>query len=219
MEVTDSCGDTAWLGTYKSWGMAEEKVSKNGKNAEIRNPLRFQGQYFDTETGLHYNRHRYYDPKPGRYSGKDPIGFSGDINLYTYSPNPISWIDPLGLQRKPCPCEGQIRTDDGRLRNADGTFAFDGGPKRSASNTTHGNSRDSTAPATLYALYDRDDNFRKWGISQDHNTRYTSAELNGGKIRPLRSGPRAEMINRERRLVERFPGPDNKEPWAGKRRK
>ncbi|KAA8993837.1 type IV secretion protein Rhs, partial [Affinibrenneria salicis] len=60
--------------------------------------LRFQGQYLDRETGLHYNLFRYYDPQCGRFTQPDPIGLAGGINLYQYAPNPLSWIDPLGLK-------------------------------------------------------------------------------------------------------------------------
>ncbi len=58
--------------------------------------LRFQGQYLDRETGLHYNTFRYYDADIGRFISPDPIGLEGGINLGSYSPNPISWIDPWG---------------------------------------------------------------------------------------------------------------------------
>ncbi|ECA8972391.1 RHS repeat-associated core domain-containing protein [Salmonella enterica subsp. enterica serovar Omuna] len=55
------------------------------------------GQYFDEETGLHYNLFRYYAPECGRFISQDPIGLRGGLNLYQYAPNPLSWVDPLGL--------------------------------------------------------------------------------------------------------------------------
>jgi RHS repeat-associated protein len=60
-------------------------------------PWRFQGQYEDAETGLYYNRFRYYSPDEGIYISKDPIGLNGGINLYTYVHDPNYWIDSLGL--------------------------------------------------------------------------------------------------------------------------
>ncbi|NWD83074.1 RHS domain-containing protein [Pseudomonas reactans] len=100
MELTDEQGDIAWAGVYKAWGLAREQRSENAKRADVRNPLRFQGQYFDVETGLHYNRYRYYDPQVGRFIGKDPIGFSGGPNIFLYTANPTGWTDPLGLCSK-----------------------------------------------------------------------------------------------------------------------
>jgi RHS repeat-associated protein len=64
---------------------------------EVGNAIRFQGQYHDEETGLHYNRYRYYDPDIGRFVSKDPIGLQGGVNVYQYAPNPVQWVDPLGL--------------------------------------------------------------------------------------------------------------------------
>ncbi|WP_241152681.1 RHS repeat-associated core domain-containing protein, partial [Pseudomonas viridiflava] len=61
----------------------------------------FQGQYFDAETGLHYNRHRYYNPGNGRFLTPDPIKLAGGLNNYQYVPNPTGWVDPLGLENCP----------------------------------------------------------------------------------------------------------------------
>ncbi|GKT19634.1 hypothetical protein AVHY2522_23190 [Acidovorax sp. SUPP2522] len=66
----------------------------------MEQPLRFQGQYFDGETGLHYNRFRYYDPVTGRFIHQDPIDLEGGLNSFLYANNPLEWIDPVGLQRK-----------------------------------------------------------------------------------------------------------------------
>jgi RHS repeat-associated protein len=61
--------------------------------------FRFAGQYYDEETGLHYNYFRYYDPKTGRYLTPDPIGLAGGTNLCTYAGNnPVNAIDPYGLE-------------------------------------------------------------------------------------------------------------------------
>ncbi|RTZ95478.1 MAG: hypothetical protein DSY90_13590, partial [Deltaproteobacteria bacterium] len=69
-----------------------------GLNAE--NNFRFPGQYYDSETGLHYNWHRYYDPKTGRYLTPDPIGLDGGINLFVYAlNNPVNFVDPWGLKK------------------------------------------------------------------------------------------------------------------------
>lgn len=65
-------------------------------NGDRSTPIRFPGQYADDETGLHYNRYRYYDPDTGRYLSPDPIGLEGGTNLYAYGPNPIGWFDPMG---------------------------------------------------------------------------------------------------------------------------
>ncbi len=72
---------------------------------QVKNNLRFQGQYYDEESGLHYNRHRYYDPECGRFINQDPIGLLGGDNNYLYVPNPVTWVDPLGLS---CKEEGGI---------------------------------------------------------------------------------------------------------------
>ncbi len=64
--------------------------------------IRLPGQQYDDESGLHYNRHRYYNPGQGRYITQDPIGLKGGRNLYQYPVNPIQYIDPLGLETLKC---------------------------------------------------------------------------------------------------------------------
>ncbi|MFE8647282.1 RHS repeat domain-containing protein, partial [Sphingomonas sp. NCPPB 2930] len=77
----------------------------------VEQPFRLQGQQFDEETGLHYNRHRYYDPAVGRFVNQDPIGLAGGTNLFTYGPNANNWIDPAGLAGYIVLGEGQNGVD------------------------------------------------------------------------------------------------------------
>ncbi|MDM0110637.1 RHS repeat-associated core domain-containing protein [Variovorax sp. J22R133] len=124
MELTDSEGKLAWEANYKAWGEARITISEAARKAGIRNQIRFQGQYLDDETGLHYNRFRYYDPQAGRFVSKDPIGLQGGINLLQYAPSPIGWIDPFGL----CPCpkgtieSAKIHFMQSNARNQTGDF-------------------------------------------------------------------------------------------------
>ncbi|WP_193395011.1 RHS repeat-associated core domain-containing protein, partial [Pseudomonas savastanoi] len=92
LEMTDAEGQIVWQAKYRAWGAVEKLVVN-----EVEQNLRFQGQYFDVETGLHYNTFRYYDPEIGRFITQDPIGLLGGENLYEYAPNTINWIDPWGL--------------------------------------------------------------------------------------------------------------------------
>ncbi|RQZ57487.1 RHS repeat domain-containing protein [Burkholderia sp. Bp9004] len=100
-ELTDEHSEIAWSAEYRAWGVAQEAIRKASGKALIANPIRFQGQYDDHETGLHYNRYRYYDPEVGRFVSKDPIEYVGGYNIFPYAPNPVEWVDPLGLSRCP----------------------------------------------------------------------------------------------------------------------
>jgi RHS repeat-associated protein len=92
--MTDSTNTVVWEGEYKPFGKADVNP-----NSTVVNQFRFPGQYYDTETGLHYNYHRYYDPKTGRYLTADPIGIDGGINLFVYVLNdPVNSVDLLGLE-------------------------------------------------------------------------------------------------------------------------
>jgi RHS repeat-associated protein len=99
-ELTDYSGEIVWSAKYNAYGKVTRLAFGGGE--QLEQPLRFQGQYFDAESGLHYNRHRYYDPEVGRYLTPDPIKLAGGLNQYQYTPNPTGWVDPLGLSGN-CP--------------------------------------------------------------------------------------------------------------------
>ncbi|MHC8301089.1 RHS repeat-associated core domain-containing protein [Pseudomonas sp. ZS1P83] len=99
-ELTDFGGEIVWSAKYNAYGKVTRLAFGGGE--QLEQPLRFQGQYFDAESGLHYNRHRYYDPEVGRYLTPDPIKLAGGLNQYQYTPNPTGWVDPLGLSGN-CP--------------------------------------------------------------------------------------------------------------------
>lgn len=92
-----------WEGRYKAWGKFFKLTETPLKSeTKISQKLRFAGQYSDSETGLFYNRYRYYNPETGRYVSQDPIGIVGGLNAYAYAPNPTVWLDPLGLSKTVC---------------------------------------------------------------------------------------------------------------------
>ncbi|EZC34458.1 type IV secretion protein Rhs, partial [Escherichia coli O157:H7 str. K4405] len=86
-------GNTAWSGEYDEWGNQLNEENPH----HLHQPYRLPGQQYDKESGLYYNRNRYYDPLQGRYITQDPIGLEGGWSLYAYPLNPVNGIDPLGL--------------------------------------------------------------------------------------------------------------------------
>jgi RHS repeat-associated protein len=128
--LSDSEGNIRWRASYKTWGStvqetwevtalngeslngyvrAQEKQPSTSARARadkqadnnLEQNLRFQGQYLDRDTGLHYNTFRFYDPDIERFISPDPIGLEGGENLHVYSPNPTTWSDPLGWANRP----------------------------------------------------------------------------------------------------------------------
>jgi RHS repeat-associated protein len=89
--LVDEAGEVAWKAQLDIYGVARQDVMRTGC------PWRWPGQYEDEETGLYYNRFRYYDPEAGRYVSQDPIGLLGGGNLYRYTTDPLRYIDPYGL--------------------------------------------------------------------------------------------------------------------------
>ena len=92
LTLYDGQGKATWEMTLDSYGAVRQG---QGKAQDC--PFRYQGQYEDVETGLYYNRFRYYDPETGGYISQDPIGLGGGCMLYGYVNNPTKLIDPLGL--------------------------------------------------------------------------------------------------------------------------
>ena len=104
--MTNRKAEVVWENHADVYGYEEPKA-ESGTNKEntFTQPVRFQGQYLDEESDLHYNRYRYYSPKQQRFINQDPIGLVGGINHYQYAPNPVNWIEPMGLLCK----EGQAK--------------------------------------------------------------------------------------------------------------
>ena len=104
-ELTNQDGDVVWLSYDYSWGgqfdrhYKPQQVGNYDVSESELQPIKFQGQSLDVETGLHYNRFRYYDSDVGMFISRDPIGLLGGVNVFAYAPNPIGWIDPWGLSR------------------------------------------------------------------------------------------------------------------------
>ncbi|MGW7135597.1 putative T7SS-secreted protein [Streptomyces xanthophaeus] len=94
-ELVDESGELAWRTRTTLWG-----TTTWTRGATAYTPLRFPGQYFDPESGLHYNHFRYYDPESARYLSQDPLGLVPAPNPATYVNNPQTWTDPRGLS--PC---------------------------------------------------------------------------------------------------------------------
>ena len=94
-EMTDMYGNLLWYGEYSAWGRLkkDERVYPNAHQ-----PFRLQNQYYDRETGLHYNLMRYYEAETGRFINQDPIGLFGGNNLYSFGNQALDFVDPLGLK-------------------------------------------------------------------------------------------------------------------------
>ncbi len=91
--LTTEAGSIAWQAHLDVYGVPRKASGQQDPTS------RFPGQLCDEETGLYYNRHRYYDPESGRYISEDPIGLRGGLAPYSYVSDPLMWLDPGGLKR------------------------------------------------------------------------------------------------------------------------
>jgi len=113
--MIDETGKRVWEETFDLWGKPHDRLETRvvggailtnvkpreaNKNQAISQPFRFPGQYHDEETGLYYNRYRYYMPNEGMYTQRDPIGLAGgNPTTYGYVFNTLQEVDPFGLNR------------------------------------------------------------------------------------------------------------------------
>jgi RHS repeat-associated protein len=126
--ILDDAGQPVWSAHLDIFGKLETTFG-----APDFCPLRWPGQYADQETGLYYNRARYYDPDTGLYISQDPIRLAGGLLLYSYVRDPNAWIDPFGLATKRCGNVGSQRwskkvTKDGRPYKKPGPKTDPNGP-------------------------------------------------------------------------------------------
>ena len=125
LALTDELGKPLWEASPDDW------AAVTGQQGSTDQPLRFQGQYEDEESGLYYNRHRYYDPKLGRYVNQDPIGLMGGSNYYEYSDSsPTVNYDPYGLlsfQNVTDPIFGAVYAVTGGWSPSQGAVDFSAG--------------------------------------------------------------------------------------------
>ncbi len=108
MEMVDAGGSLVHRSNATLWG-----YETPAQASRIDCPLRFPGQYFDTETGFHYNLYRFYDPAIARYERSDPLGLAAGSNPYAYVANPQTWMDPLGLKGS-----GEVAVDTNAVTDA-----------------------------------------------------------------------------------------------------
>ncbi|MCX4783121.1 putative T7SS-secreted protein [Streptomyces sp. NBC_01264] len=133
-ELIDESGDIAWRSRSTLWG-----TTAWARDSSTYTPLRFPGQYYDPETGLHYNLFRHYDPETGRYASPDPLGLAPAPNPVAYVSNPNSACDPLGLMPKYTKEEKAQKAKDVALKAIDDVIerAQEGGMKKAGNYHAH----------------------------------------------------------------------------------
>lgn len=110
-------GEIEWAAALDAWGNIEQEHNPK----QLYQPIRLPGQHEDGETGLFYNRYRYYDARLGSYVNQDPIGLLGGINTFTYGiNNPKVSSDPIGLKGKQGQKGSTFSTQDDAARSAIG---------------------------------------------------------------------------------------------------
>ncbi|QFG24972.1 type IV secretion protein Rhs [Actinomadura sp. WMMB 499] len=179
VELVDTAGSVRRHMRTTLWGV---DLSGTGSNC----PLRFPGQYFDAESDLNYNYHRYYNAADGRYQSADPLGLAGALNPHAYVPNPLDWLDPLGLKGSPGQGEEKVKlyhyTDKAGyngIRSGDPYHVREGSSKNGA-----GPFWTTKSPADLT----EPNAFKKLGITSGKSEYVLEAEIPKSALRPLPGG-------------------------------
>lgn len=193
VRLTSPSGEIVWSAQNGVWG-EPGTVHAN----RIDNPLRFQGQYFDRETGLHYNRYRYYDPAIAAFISQDPIGLFGGWNLYQYAVNPLVWADPFGLT--------------GTYIFTDGTTSYIGKGPLSRMHTSMAKRIAGSANATQFAHLDFGDDklgyMVEYRLMERYNARFSPNFANSTRVnspgKKLYNAADAKTQRKVNRLVNKL---------------
>ncbi|EOW6561510.1 RHS repeat-associated core domain-containing protein [Cronobacter dublinensis] len=185
--LTGASGINRLRAEYRAWGntlRVENIATRTGE--PVYQPLRYQGKYFDAGTGLHYNRFRYYDPDARQFISQHPIGLAGGINLYQYAPNPLVWVEPLGLKTVTV----YHYTDKGGYKGISSQKPY----KFKASSPIKGH------PKGIYVttkspeeLAKTPNGFKKLGLTSAKSTHFYEFQIDDSQLKPIR-GDRGEFI-------------------------
>nr|WP_251048205.1 RHS repeat-associated core domain-containing protein [Halomonas sp. ISL-56] len=182
MPLVTPNGQPRWLAEPDDW--AAVKNQRAVRN--VTQPIRFQGQWHDEESGLYYNRHRYYNPQQGRYISQDPIGLRGGTNLYGYVTNPTGMVDPMGLKgvgqcgQGGLSLEGYMQERYGKLAITDDERLFAAAGDRQAFWDSRMERGDPIAPVAIGIL---------------NNETYVGYKFVGGRLANRFTGLKGEALN------------------------
>ncbi|MBR7838507.1 RHS repeat protein, partial [Actinospica durhamensis] len=147
-ELATADGRIAWRRRTSLWG---EPRADADEAFDGHCPLGFPGQYPDTETGLAYNFRRYYDPATGRYTSPDPLGLAPAAHHHGYVDNPLAWLDPLGLLKKPYAYYDRPGYSNYTLQDSAGNTYYSGmfgpGSSQASVERRHGNNHNRYSTA------------------------------------------------------------------------
>lgn len=207
-QVRTTGGQVVWRWESEAFGKTLPNEDVDGNGTKVTLNLRFPGQYYDRESSLHYNWHRYYSPKLGRYISPDPIGLAGGDNLYSYvGGNPLSRTDPRGLFWWIPLYYGAVYATE--LTLAAITVAEIAGgvpnPVTTPAATVGKAVKNAAQQCYLYQKLGANGEHLKYGITNNPATRYTQEELAGGRLKILAEGERQQMLQLERGLHETLP--------------